>query len=823
LLFALPGFVLLFLAAVANYSGEFLLAAHWRIFLRLPGMPGYQYWFFPIWYVIIGLPLALVALSLVFPAFRRALRQPWRSSSIAVPLVATLIFLAFSLFPWEPANLKPEDLGSHMVFYVVVAGCGFALFMAGTYRLLRFLDEPLRRIYDRLMDLPRWQFLLLCAGFTFIVANLVSLFVFEHLPHIQDSIAQVFQARIFASGRLYLPSSAFPDFFDYTHIINISGQTGHPASGFNIPNWPGPAGRWYSQYPFLHSFLLMLGVLVHMPWVINPLLGALTIPAIYFLARELYDESTARLSAGLASLTPFIFNMSAEYMNHASALLFVTLFALFYFRTLNPPAPSHKPQATNAHRSSFIRHSSFIIHHSSLTSLVNPLLAGAFLGLVANVRSFSALGLAVPFACYGLYLVVREPGRYLPRFLVMVVAAGTVTGLILVYNWLTNGHPLLFGYVVKWGAGHEIGFGRSGWGDQHTPLRGLVNTGHDANLLNKFLFEWPLPALVPLGILFASGTRDRRDWLLVSMYFALAGAYFFYWFHNVCFGPRFLYESSAALVILTVRGGKALPTLLRNTFNTPVDDRAVARFLGRSLAVLLFVMVAAGLWPLFKSYRSYGWVNDKYLRNVKRHELHNALVFCAQYGAGFTANPLSLQADVIYARDYGMLNSALTVAYPGRACYYVSQDTLRLLEDMEYPESRLKRALDEMSSSLNDSTLANFRTLLWPFRDLSPSGLDPALLSDRFADFREVSRELFTGRHRLEDYMPMLACWMLKDSREHLQIFTYMDDLESFVAGEYKFTLLYVTSDGTAAIYDIRPTSGTETVVPDKSGALPIR
>ena len=449
----------------------------------------------------------------------------------------------------------------------------------------------------------------------------------------------------------------------------------------------------------------------------------------------------------------------------------------------------------------------------------------------------------------------REPGRFLPRFLVMVAAAAAVTSLTFIYNWLTNGHPLLFGYVVKWGAGHEIGFGRSGWGDEHTPLRGFINTGHDANLLNKFLFEWPLPALIPIAVLFASGTRDRRDWLLVSMYLALVVAYFFYWFHNVCFGPRFLYESSAALVILTVRGAMALPDLLRRTFNVPVEDRTIMKFLGRALAVLLLVMVAAGLWPLFKSYRSYGWVNGKYLRNVKSHELHNALVFCAQYGAGFTANPLSLQADVIYAKDYGMLNSALTVAYPGRTCYYVSQDTLRALEDMEYPQSRLKRALDEMSYALSDSILAKYRTLLWPFRDLPPAlrareslresgiraglpvrctqtgdsgaapdsgrrtpGLDPALLSDRFADFREVSRELFTGRHGLEDYMPLLACWMLKDSREHLQIFTYMDDLESFVAGGYKFTLLYVTSDGAAAIYDVRPTSGTETVVPGKSG-----
>jgi hypothetical protein len=778
------GLLLLFFAAHANYSNTFIRAARWKVYVHLPGMPSYLYHYFPALFVILGLPALLLTVMLLFPQFRRALTRPWRETRFAAPLLVVLFLLLLSIFPWEPGNLKPEDSGTNMVFYVVVAGTGFSLLMAGAYRHLRFLDAPMQQAYDRLMALPRWQFLGLCVGFTFVVTNLISFFVFEHLPHIQDSIAQLFQARIFASGRLYLPAPAFPDFFDYTHIINIPAQTGHPASGFAVENWPGPEGRWYSQYPFLHSFFIMLGVLVGMPWIVNPLFGSLSVGAIYFLGRELYDEKTGRLGAALAALTPFILNMSSEYMNHASALLFTTLFLLFYFRT--------------------VKHGRW---HQAL-------LAGLLLGLVANIRSLSALGIAAPFALHGLWLVVRRPGHFLPRFTLMVVAAGAVTSLALVYNWLTNGHPLLFGYVVKWGAGHEIGFGKSGWGDQHTPLRGLIHAGHDANLLNKFLFEWPLPALVPIAVLFAAGTRDRRDWLMLSLPLSLAGAYFLYWFHNVCFGPRFLYESSPALVLLTVRGGLALPRLVRSTFDTPTEERSVRRFVGRATAVLIILMLGIGLPPLLKSYSSYGWVNGKYLRNIKRNNVHNALVFCFHYGAGFTANPIGLEGDVIYARHCGILNAALTTAYPGRTCYYVSGDTLKELEDVEYPRSALKRALDEMSWVLSDSILAAYRTLMWPFRDLAPTGLDPALLEERLADFREVSRELFTGRHKLEDYTPALACWVLKDSREHLQIFSYMDDLESFVAGELKFTLLYVTSDGTAAIYDCRPVTGDETVVP---------
>jgi hypothetical protein len=37
-----------------------------------------------------------------------------------------------------------------------------------------------------------------------------------------------------------------------------------------------------------------------------------------------------------------------------------------------------------------------------------------------------------------------------------------------------------------------------------------------------------------------------------------------------------------------------------------------------------------------------------------------------------------------------------------------------------------------------------------------------------------------------------------------------MDDLQSYIADQYKFTLLYVNEDGTAAFYDIRRVTGDE-------------
>ncbi len=764
------GLVLMALAAFANYTDSWLYAAWQEVYVRVPGMAEGEYRSFPVWWVVVGLPAVLFGMGLLLPAFRRAMLAPWRRPGSAVPLVVVLAFCAFSMFPWEQETAFACDTGTRMVFYLVPAGSGFALLLAGTYDKLRFLDRPLERGYQWLIGLDRRTYLLLLFGFTFVVANLISLFAFEHMPHNHDSVAQLFQARIFATGRLFLDSPRFPDFFDLFHIINH--------------------GQWYSQYPFLHSLLLAPGVLIGMPWIINPLLGALTVPAIYLLGREVYDERTGRLAGILACFTPFIFNMSGEFMNHSSALLFTTLFLLFYFRVLRQ---GRWRQA---------------------------LLAGVFLGLVVNIRPYTALGVALPFAAYGLYRAVKDPKRLVPRFGLMVLGLAAVSSLTFAYNWLTNGDPLLFGYVVKWGAGHGIGFGKSGWGMIHTPLRGLVNAGNDLNLLNKVLFEWPIPSLLPLAVLFAAGTKDRRDWLLFLGFAGLVVAYFFYWFHHAFFGPRFLYESAACLVILTVRGGMRLGDFLRGTCGMRVTDRAAFRFIGRALPLMTLVMILVGLYPVLVWYHTRWETSSTVVRNVRRAGLRNALVFCHRLDNVFHANALGLDGDVVYANDFGVLNPALTLAYPDRACYYAHKDTLRRLHGIGYAGSPLKRALDEVNARLETGRFGDYRFVIGPLRDVPPAALDVPIpggtVRPQLVDFREVSREVSSGRRTVDDYLPALVCWVVGDSRESLRLFPVMNELRNLIVGGYRFTLLGVTTEGTAAVYDLRRATGDEKSEPDQ-------
>lgn len=82
--------------------------------------------------------------------------------------------------------------------------------------------------------------------------------------------------------------------------------------------------KWYTQYPPGYPVLLALGVLMGVPWLVNPILAALTIAGIYLIANELYGRNIAKLSALLACTSSFFLFMSSEFLSHSSTLFFIT-------------------------------------------------------------------------------------------------------------------------------------------------------------------------------------------------------------------------------------------------------------------------------------------------------------------------------------------------------------------------------------------------------------------------------------------------------------------------------------------------------------------
>lgn len=485
----------------------------------------------------------------------------------------------------------------------------------------------------------------------FLATLLISYFVFDQIPHIQDSIAQVFQAKIFASGKLYATSHPLKEFFEYTHIINN--------------------GKWYSQYPPGHALFLMVGILLGMPWIINPLLGALSVLIIFLLGKEIHDPKTGRLAAIFTVLSPFFLFMSSEFMAHSSAMFTITLFTLFFIKVIKKK------------------------------KLVYACSAGIALGLCTLIRPYTAFALCIPFLVYGVILTFKKSRQYISLFITIAFFTLIFIAFLLIYNQITNGHPFRFGYTVLYGPGHGLGFGKGTWGLPHTFSRGLNDFWRSIKSLNLHLFGWPYISLLPVVILLISRKMRRWDYIFFLSFICLGIAYILYWYHDLCLGPRFLYEALPFVIILSARAILILPKLIKDRLHIKKSSTKSIKIISASIIVVLFLFSTVSTFPKLikgdepnfywkdRGYANSYWGVDAYLSKlVKSKKLTNSIVFVQYdypifpfdsllwYGSGFLNNSPNLKDNMIYARHLGARDTLLMDFYPDKK-YYLYTDKLK--------------------------------------------------------------------------------------------------------------------------------------------------
>ena len=523
-------------------------------------------------------------------------------------------------------------------------------------------------------------------GLVAAAAAFVSHAVFGRIPHVQDSVAQLFQARIFASGRLWAPSPPLPEFFAYPHVIND--------------------GRWYAQYPPGHALLLTPGVWLGVPWLINPLLAGLGTAAVYLLAREVYDRRVASWAALLALLSPFLIFMAGGMMSHVGAFCLLTLHAWLLLRAVRTGGVG------------------------------SGVAAGACLAGAVLVRPYAALAGAAPLVLWAGVRVLRGGGA--ARRAVWCAVGGGLAGLLLyaLYNWGTTGAPWRPGYIELYGPEHGLGFGQGSWGPPHTLARGLTAAHRTLSALNAQLFLWPLSSLWPVALALlpvmarrapaprgveppqeqpsGGGRLPGRRFLLAAVPGALLAAYVFYWYHDFCFGPRYVYDALGPLLVLAaaglLRAGEGMARLAQRTRLVAEGDGPRRRAGSFAAALLLGVLTAGAAahgWPAlvrapgeaataapgtaarirgyFLAYGPQYWGVSPYLgRLVARAGLEQALVFTRftepqrdflpvrhiWFGSAFAhQEPDLARAAVVYAHDRGAENGRLMALFPERRAY----------------------------------------------------------------------------------------------------------------------------------------------------------
>lgn len=537
-----------------------------------------------------------------------------------------------------------------------------AALLAGIVVVGALQFAPADRLLARAV-LPPWLPWALAAGVTvtaFLFTARLMLDQLEAVPHVPDELSYIFQAKVFAQGRLYAPAPA-ANVLDAFTISNPSPIVVHD-------------GKWASIYPFGHPLVLAIGGLFRSMWIIPPLVGAACVALVFVTGRRLYGARAGLLAAALFAGSPFFLMNAASYMSHNTTALFVLA-------------------------------SLALLAYADRRPVLFPLLAGVALGLVFNTRQLSGVALIPPFAVFLATFPLQRGMRIIGLKQVGAFAAGGALMLLayLAYRYLTTGDALIQETVQ--GGADTFGFGGG-----HSTAAGMANNQTQLAFLVLVLNNWPLYVGLSFVLLpFVLGTRSRWDWFFLIAATALMAAYTWFHYHGVMYGPRFWYETMPFLMLLAGRGAE-----LAAGFLTAAASRASARLgLARArarwagaglvygLAVVLLVAGTrswmfgeGGNWRIgfvpsrAEELRGFNGIDATLVSRLESADLSNALVFvddCPSwqcYGNVFWMNSPWLDGDVVLAKSDPETNAAVLQAYPDRRVYEASFTPYILNQDL---------------------------------------------------------------------------------------------------------------------------------------------
>ncbi|MBI3361891.1 MAG: glycosyltransferase family 39 protein [Chloroflexi bacterium] len=460
--------------------------------------------------------------------------------------------------------------------------------------------------------------------------------VYQRLPRLEDELAEWYQARVFASGRLYAASPAEPLAFGVPFVIDRDG-------------------RRFSKYPPGHALLLAIGVWLGDPWIVGPLVGALTIALVYRLGRELFGARLGLLAAGLGVTSPFYLILTASLMPHSASLLFAALFGLGVWR---------------------LRMADGRLQIAERTASLIATGAGAALGFVFIIRPFTAACLSIPFilaairqrdATINYQAPISRPASHLSLLTSLIPAA-----LLLLYNYAVTGELRLTLYTLWWP------YDRLGFGPDIGPTGFTIVQSISTTAKNLFSLTYDLHGVVFLSPIFVGlalllTPRRRVEFFLALIPAALVVGHAFYFHGSRLYGPRYYYEALPALLILSARGiqksAAHVARLAPRLGRWPIYAVAVG-FLVFDLAFFLpfRLRLLAGLYD--------GALDWDSVRSVERAGLHGAIIFLfaddwPEAAAGIMQNDPALTNDVIYARYLGPDSyRRARAAHPDRAAYF---------------------------------------------------------------------------------------------------------------------------------------------------------
>ena len=309
---------------------------------------------------------------------------------------------------------------------------------------------------------------------------------------------------------------------------------------------------------------------------------------------------------------------------------------------------------------------------------------GLSLGLVFLIRPLTALGISLPFAFYSLLLLWHTPRTCFPAFLAAV--AGGMLCLIFQgwYDLNTTGNIFLLPYTKY----HSSGI--PGFNNGYTVWTGFLKGQDEWASLNLVLFEWFVPCTLFVMIACLLPLKNRYSRLLLTTILLYSLVNVTNRYSTFMFGPRYIYEISPALIILTAVGTGRLALLLES-WRLPLPHKNAVQGM---IAFMLILIFAAG-WIYrvpaeIKKYSNHFYYNNpEFYASLHAQAKNPALVFIERFPKSeapnkrdpYTrylwvafSNPPSDNARVIFASDLGEDKNRKLIEYYAKRNPYLERN-----------------------------------------------------------------------------------------------------------------------------------------------------
>lgn len=575
------------------------------------------------------------------------------------------------MLPWH--HWLREIAMKYIRSYVYVGGWLLsALFLGALLWVWRFVfgkrpagkEEPAVKPAVKSGGAPGMRRIILVYGFFFILTvvttGYLTVFVLEAIPHVQDSVITLFQAKTFASGHLYLPEPPAPKAFKFFIMKMMNG-------------------RWFSPYMFAHSLFMAIGVLLGAPWIIPPICCGVTVVALLAAGRRVAGWSCGIVAASLALSSPFFLGLGSSFMSHTSAIMTQSLALLFFIRTFQE------------------------------RKIRNPILFGLFLGLLFNNRPIPAMVSGVIYGVFVLSGIRNGEWKRMKHAFWGLAGFGFMFLLYMGYNYGITDNPLLSPYEYSWKM--------TGAKRLNTPIP-MVMRNHNT-LLRYLVFQFQnWPPWLNLSLMLIPVFFPKKSYWTVLLYiqFFFVSILVNLWPNPaVMYGPRYFFEAMPFFLILS---GIGIACLGDKFAKIPKFGRIYAIYPGAfrvcmSGIVLALCMMSA--WIFYTNGKYWGakeYFIPKTVRElrgfnysiptirdfIEKHKPKNALIFIepgggwVPYGNAIYLNSPSLDGPVVLCKKLDpATNRKVVEAFPGRELILVDYFKKKW---MPFPEKDLIDASD---------------------------------------------------------------------------------------------------------------------------------